>query len=91
MTNMISLKTLFGLTDIRNDDQGAKVVKYLLEAVGRYIMSFQRNIHVSYMVVERARDIVKAVNECIINVENSATGDGASHDKFPEAIKPLAE
>jgi hypothetical protein len=88
----MSTKTLLGLTDIENDDHGAtEVVKYLLQAVGRDIVSLQRNTHVSYMVAERARDIVKAINECIINVENSATGDWESFDKFSEAIEPLEE
>jgi hypothetical protein len=85
-------KSLLGLTDVGNDDHGAtEVVKYLLEAVGRCIASFQRNTHVSYMVVERARDIVKAINKCIIDVESSATEDWASYDKFSKAIEPLEE
>ncbi|KAI0273923.1 hypothetical protein BGY98DRAFT_897387, partial [Russula aff. rugulosa BPL654] len=60
-------------------------------AIGRDIVSLQRNTHVSYMVAERARDIVKAINECIINVEDSATGDWTSYDKFSEAIEPLED
>ena len=88
MTNI----SLLGLTDVGNDERGAtEVVKYLLQAVGRDIVSLQRNTHVSYMVTERARDIVKAINECIINVENSATGDWESYEKFSEAIEPLEE
>jgi hypothetical protein len=88
----MSTKTLLGLTDVENDDHGAtEVVKYLLQAIGRDIVSLQRNTHVSYMVAERARDIVKAINECITNVEDSATGDWASYDKFSEAIEPLEE
>ncbi len=87
-----SPKTLLGLTDVGNDENGAtEAVKYLLEEVGRSIASFQRNTHVSYMVAERARDIVNAINECIINVENSETGDWTSYDKFSEAIEPLEE
>jgi DNA-binding LacI/PurR family transcriptional regulator len=87
-----SPKALPGLTDVGNDDHGAtEAVKYLLEAVGRNIASFQRNTHVSYMVAERARDIVKAINACIISVENSATEDWESYDKFSEAIEPLEE
>jgi DNA-binding LacI/PurR family transcriptional regulator len=88
----MSTKTLLGLTDVENDDHGAtEAVKYLLQAVGRDIASLQRNTHVSYMVAERARDIVKAINDCIINVENSATGDWESFDKFSKAIDPLEE
>jgi hypothetical protein len=91
MTNM-SLKTPLGLTDVGDDDHGAiEGVKYLLQAVGRDIVSLQRNTHVSYMVAERARDIVKAINKCIIDVENSATEDWTSFDKFSKAIEPLEE
>lgn len=85
-------KQLLGLTDVGNDDHGAtEAVRYLLEAVGRYAVSFQRNTNVSYMVIERARDIVKAINECIIKVEDSPTGDWDSYDKFSNAIEPLEE
>jgi DNA-binding LacI/PurR family transcriptional regulator len=91
MTNM-SPNTLLGFADVGNDDHGAtEAVKYLLQAVARDIVSLQRNTHVSYMVAERARDIVKAINECIVNVENDVTGDWASYDKFSEAIEPLEE
>ncbi|KAF8497915.1 hypothetical protein F5888DRAFT_1803368 [Russula emetica] len=92
--NMVntSPKTHLGLTDVGNDDHGAtEGVKYLLQAVGRDIVSLQRNTHVSYMVAERARDIVNAINKCIIDVENSATEDWASFDKFSKAIEPLED
>ena len=91
MANM-STKTLLGLTDVGNDDHCATdPAKYLLQAIGRDIVSLKRNKHVTYMVAERARDIVKAINECIINVEGNATGDWASFEKFLEAICPLEE
>jgi hypothetical protein len=41
--------------------------------------------------VERARDIVKAINEYIAKVEDSATGDWDSFEKFTTAIEPLEE
>ena len=86
----MSPKTLLGLTDVGNDDHGAvETAKHLLQAVGRDIVSFQRNTHVSYMVTERARDIVKAIDKCINDVENSPAGDWESYDKFSEAIDPL--
>jgi len=86
-----SPKLLLGLTDVGEHDHGAaEAVKYLLQAVGRDIESFQRNTHVSYMVAERARDIVKEINKCIINVENGEE-DWASYDKFSAAIDPLEE
>ena len=85
-------KSLLDLTNVENDDHGAtEAIKYLLQAVGRDIVSLQRNTHVSYMVAERAQDIVKAINECIVNVEESETGDWTSYDKFSVAIDPLEE
>ncbi len=90
----MSSNTLLGFADVGNDDRGAtETVKYLLQAVGRGIVSLQRNTHVSYMVAERARDIVKAINKCIDDVENDVTADGdwASYVKYSEAIDPLEE
>jgi len=88
----MSPKMLLSLTDVGNDERGAtEAAKYLLQAVGRDIMSLQRNTHVSYMVAERARDIVKAINDCIIDMENNETGDWTSYDKFSAAIEPLEE
>ena len=85
-------KSLLGLTDVGNDEHGAtEAVKYLLQAVGRNIMSLQRNTHVSYMVAERAQDIVKAINDCITDVENNTTDDWTSYEKYSEAIDPLEE
>lgn len=87
-------KAHFGLTDIGNVDHGATdAVKYLFQAVGRTVVSSQYNTNVSCMVVEHARDMVKAVNECINDVENSslATGDWDSFDKYSNAIDPLEE
>jgi DNA-binding LacI/PurR family transcriptional regulator len=84
--------SLLGFTDVGNDDRGAtEVVKHLLQAVARDIVTLQRNTHVSYMVAERAQDVVKAINKCIIDVENSETGDWTSYDKFTNAIEPLEE
>jgi hypothetical protein len=85
-------KTIFGLTDVGDDSHGAtELVKYLLQAVGRDIVSAQRNTHVSYMVVERTRDVVKKINECINEVENNTTGDWSIYDKYSQAIEPLEE
>jgi hypothetical protein len=91
-TRPLAPKTLFGLTDLGNDGHAAtEAIKYLLQAVGRDVVSFQRNTHVSYMVVERARDIVEAINQCIFKVENDPDGDWVSFDKFTGAIEPLEE
>lgn len=54
-------------------------------------MSFRRNTHVSYLVVERARDIVNTINEYIYRVESSTTGDWDSFEKFSVAIEPLED
>lgn len=54
-------------------------------------MSFRRNTHVSYLVVERARDIVNTINEYIARVESSTIADWESFEKFSEAIEPLEE
>lgn len=57
--------------------------------MGRDVVSFQRNTQVSYMVVERARDIVKEINGLIAKVENSIAVDWNSFEKFTTAIDPL--
>jgi len=54
-------------------------------------VSFRRNTHVSYLVVERARDIVNTINEYISRVESSTTADWDSFEKFSVAIEPLEE
>ena len=88
----IQPKELLSFTDLGNDGPAAtEVAKYLVQAVGRDVVSFQRNTQVSYMVVERARDIVKAINEYVDKVENSTTGDWDSFEKFTTAIEPLEE
>ncbi len=88
----ITPKTLLGLTDLGSEGHAAtEAIKYLLQGVGRDVMSFQRNTHVSYMVVERARDIGRTINQCIFNVENGTTEDWDSFDKFTGAIEPLEE
>lgn len=80
-----------GLMDVGGDDRGAiEVVKYLLQAVGRDIVAFQRNTQVSYLVAQRARDIVEAINKCIIDVENNEE-DWKSYDKFSVAIEPFED
>jgi hypothetical protein len=83
---------LLSFTDLGSGGPPAtESVKYLVQAVGRDVVSFRRNTQVSYMVVERARDIVKAINEYIAKVENSTTGDWDSFEKFTVAMEPLEE
>ena len=68
-----------------------EAIKWLLQVIGRDVVSFRRNTHVSYLVVERARDIVNTINDYIARVESSTTGDWESFDKFSTAIEPLEE
>jgi hypothetical protein len=83
---------LLSLTNLGIGGPGAtESVKYLVQAVGRDVVSFRRNTHVSYMAVERARDIIKSINEYIAKVEDSETGDWDSFEKFTMAIEPLEE
>ncbi|KAH9058117.1 hypothetical protein EDB87DRAFT_952989 [Lactarius vividus] len=80
------------LTDFKGTGFAAtEAIKYLLQAIGRDVVSFRRNTHVSYLVVERARDIVNAINEYISRVEHSDTGDWDSFEKFSSAIEPLED
>ncbi|KAH9953270.1 hypothetical protein BGW80DRAFT_1136675, partial [Lactifluus volemus] len=60
-------------------------------AVGRDVVSFRRNTQVSYMFVERARDLVNAINKYIEKVENSCDPDWDSFMKFVMAIEPLED
>jgi len=83
---------LLSLTNLGIGGPGAtESVKYLVQAVGRDVVSFRRNTHVSYMAVERARDMIKSINEYIAKVEDSETGDWDSFEKFTMAIEPLEE
>ena len=80
------------LTDFKGSSFAAtEAIKFLLQAIGRDVVSFRRNTHVSYLVVERARDIANAVNDYISRVESSTTGDWDSYEKFSAAIEPLEE
>ena len=86
--------TIFSLTDLGNGGPAAtEVIKYLVQAVGRDVVSFQRNTQVSYMAVERARDILKQINDYIDKVENSigTAEDWDNFEKFTTAMDPLEE
>lgn len=79
---------LSSLTNCGTEDPVAtEWAKYLVQAVGHDVMSFRRNTRVSYMVLERARDAVKAINGYIDNVDKN--GDYTSFTKYTEAIDPL--
>ncbi|KAI9508639.1 hypothetical protein F5148DRAFT_1283811 [Russula earlei] len=88
----VPLREPLSLTDLGSGGPAAtEAVKYLVQAVGRDVVTFRRNTQVSFMAVERARDIVNAINEYIAKVENSATGDWDSFERFTNAIEPLEE
>jgi hypothetical protein len=85
---------LSSLADLGSGDPAAtEWVRYLTQAVGRDVLSFRRNTQVSYMVVERARDVVKAINGLIakVNEDDSEDGDWDNFFKYSKAIKPLEE
>jgi hypothetical protein len=90
----VQLTLLPSLTDLGNGDPAAtEWVRYLIQAVGRDVLSFRRNTQVSYMVLQRARDIVNTINEYIAKVDNdeSEDGDWDSFFKYSKAIKPFEE
>jgi len=66
-----------------------EVIKYLIDAVGHDVMSFRRNAQVSYLLVDRARDVCEAINGYIEVTENRA--DWSSFEKFTNAIDPIEE
>ena len=66
-----------------------EVIKYLVDAVGHDVMSFRRNAQVSYILVDRAREVCEAINEYIRFTENGA--DWTSFEKFTNAIDPIEE
>ncbi len=85
-------KEPLSLTNFKGSSFAAtEAIKCLLQAIGRDVVSFRRNTHVSYLVVERARDIVNTINEYISRVESSTTADWDSFEKFSVAIEPLEE
>ena len=86
--------TIPSLTDLGNGGFAAtEAAQYLVQALGRDVVSFQRNTHVSCMAVERARDILKQINDYIDKVENSTSADADwdNFEKFTTAIDPLEE
>jgi hypothetical protein len=66
-----------------------ELIKYLIDAVGRDVVSFRRNAQVSYLLVDRTRDIFDAINAYIQRTESGE--DWNSFDKFTNAIDPIEE
>ena len=65
------------------------VIKYLINTVGQDVMTFQRNTQVSYLLLDRARDIFNAINDYVQRTEGGE--DWRSFDKFTSAIDPVEE
>jgi hypothetical protein len=65
----------------------------LVNVVGRDVVSFRRNAQVSYLLVDRARDICDAINTHIKITEGGSgtDSDWASFEKFSDAIDPVEE
>ena len=70
-----------------------EVIKFLIEIVGRDVVSFRRNAQLSYLLVDRARDICDAINGHIKKTESGSgtDSDWASFEKFSDAIDPVEE
>jgi hypothetical protein len=85
----VSTSVLMGITRLSNEPYPAtEVIKYLIDTVGHDVMSFRRNTQVSYLLVDRARDICDAINGYIQRTEG---GDWLSFDKFTNAVDPVEE
>jgi hypothetical protein len=66
-----------------------EIIKYLIDAVGRDVMSFRRNTQVSYLLVDRSRDRFDAINAYIQRTESEE--DFGSFDIFIRAIDLIKE
>jgi hypothetical protein len=86
----VSTAMLMNITDLPNEAYPATdAIKYLIDTVGHDVMSFRRNTQVSYLLVDRARDICDAINGYIQRTESGE--DWISFDKFTNAIDPIEE
>jgi hypothetical protein len=86
----MSSSLFVNLTQLPNEAYPAtEVIKYLVDVLGSDVISFQRNAHVSYMLVDRARDICNAINSHIQRAESDE--DWTSFDTFTNAIDPVEE
>ncbi|KAI0048490.1 hypothetical protein FA95DRAFT_1041453 [Auriscalpium vulgare] len=66
-----------------------ELIKYLIEAIGHDVVTFQRNTQVSYRLVDRVRNICDKINDLIAKLEEEDSWD--NYDKFSEAIDPLED
>lgn len=78
------------ITQLPNEAYPAtEVIKYLIDVVGHDVMSFRRNAQVSYLLVDRARDICNAINGYIQRTEGGE--DWIAFDRYTDAIDPIEE
>ncbi|KAH9979599.1 hypothetical protein BGW80DRAFT_606890 [Lactifluus volemus] len=90
----VPVRELLGLANPGKDYPPAtEAIRYLLQVVGRDVVSFRRNTQVSYMFMERARVLVNAINKYIEKVANSTSSepDWDSFMKFTAAIEPMED
>ena len=66
-----------------------KVIKYLIDAVDGDVMSFRPHAQVSYLLVDRSRDLFDAINVYIQRTESEE--DLGSFDIFIRAIDLIKE
>jgi hypothetical protein len=86
----MSSSLFMNLTQLPNESYPVtEVIKYLIDVVGSDVVSFRRNAHVSYMLVDRARDICSAIHGHIQRAESGR--DWTSFEKFTDAIGPVEE
>jgi len=70
-----------------------EVIQFLVNVVGRDVVSFRRNAQVSYLTVDRARDICDSINTHIKITEGGSgtDSDWSSFEKFSDAIDPVED
>lgn len=92
MTSPGSVATISSISIPGLTDEGypaTELIKYLIDAVGRDVMSFRRNAQVSYLLVDKTRDIFDAINTYIQRTETGEDWD--SFERFTSAIDPIEE
>jgi hypothetical protein len=66
----------------------AELIKPLIDALGHDVVSFRRNRQVSYVLVDRARNICDQINQYI---PSASREDWISYEEFTKAIEPVEE
>ncbi|KAI0263542.1 hypothetical protein BC834DRAFT_301052 [Gloeopeniophorella convolvens] len=78
------------LTSVTNGAYPAtELIRHLIQAVGHDVVSFRRNAQVSYMLVDRAREICEQINDYIHRTEGGQDWD--SFEKYTNAIDPIED